>query len=114
MVLVLIFFIAKNGVVIATEKKLPTLMDVNSVQKTSLLTPNVGMVYAGMGPDSRVLLRTGRKRAEAYFRMYRDPIPVNGIVKEMASVMQEFTQSGYGKLILFATHFIIPRIYHSV
>jgi len=85
---------AKNGVVIATEKKLPALMDVQSVQKTNLLTPNVGMVYAGMGPDSRVLLRTGRKRAEAYFRVYKDPIPVNGIVKEMASVMQEFTQSG--------------------
>lgn len=88
-------YAAKNGVVIATEKKLPTLMDVSSVQKTNLLTANVGMVYAGMGPDSRVLLRTGRKKAEAYFRVYKDPIPVSGVVKELASVMQEFTQSGY-------------------
>jgi 20S proteasome subunit alpha 2 len=53
------------------------------------------MVYAGMGPDTRVLLKKGRKKAEAYFRQYKDTIPVNGIVKELASVMQEFTQSGY-------------------
>ena len=85
---------ARNGVVIATEKKLPILMDSTSVQKVTLLTPSVGMVYAGMGPDTRVLLKKGRKKAEAYFRQYKDPIPVNGIVKELASVMQEFTQSG--------------------
>jgi len=85
---------ARNGVVIATEKKLPTLMDSTSVQKVSLLTANIGMVYAGMGPDTRVLLKKGRKKAEAYFRQYKDPIPVNGVVKELASVMQEFTQSG--------------------
>jgi len=85
---------ARNGVVIATEKKLPVLMDTSSVQKISLLAPNIGTVYAGMGPDSRVLLKSGRKKAEQYFRMYHDPIPVNGIVKEQASLMQEFTQSG--------------------
>eukprot|EP01112_Ceratiomyxa_fruticulosa_P019238 TRINITY_DN626_c0_g3_i1.p1 TRINITY_DN626_c0_g3~~TRINITY_DN626_c0_g3_i1.p1 ORF type:complete len:234 (+),score=64.49 TRINITY_DN626_c0_g3_i1:293-994(+) len=85
---------AKNGVVIATEKKFPTLMDETSISKIGLLTPHTGMVYAGMGPDSRVLLRSGRKKAEEYFRFYKDPIPVVGVVKELASVMQEFTQSG--------------------
>eukprot|EP01111_Echinosteliopsis_oligospora_P017583 TRINITY_DN767_c0_g1_i2.p1 TRINITY_DN767_c0_g1~~TRINITY_DN767_c0_g1_i2.p1 ORF type:complete len:179 (+),score=72.26 TRINITY_DN767_c0_g1_i2:108-644(+) len=85
---------AKNGVVIATEKKLPPLMDSSSIQKVSLLTPNIGMVYAGMGPDTRVLVKKGRKKAEAYFRQYKDPITSIGIVKELASVMQEFTQSG--------------------
>eukprot|EP00026_Physarum_polycephalum_P016153 Phypoly_transcript_17001.p1 GENE.Phypoly_transcript_17001~~Phypoly_transcript_17001.p1 ORF type:complete len:235 (-),score=46.58 Phypoly_transcript_17001:61-765(-) len=85
---------ARNGVVIATEKKMPILMDPTSVQKVTLLTSRVGMVYAGMGPDTRVLLKKGRKKAEAYFRQYKDDIPVNGIVKELASVMQEFTQSG--------------------
>ena len=32
---------AKNGVVIATEKKLPVLMDQTSVQKVTLLTPGI-------------------------------------------------------------------------
>merc|ERR1712000_462064 len=45
-------------------------------------------------PDFRVLLRMGRKRAEIYQRMYKDPIPVAQLVREEASVMQEYTQSG--------------------
>jgi 20S proteasome subunit alpha 2 len=85
---------AKDGVVMATEKKLPPLMDDTSIQKISLLTDNIGVVYAGMGPDSRVLVRKGRKIAQQYFRTYHAPIPVNQIVRELAAIMQEFTQSG--------------------
>jgi len=83
---------AKNGVVLATEKKLPLLMDPTSIQKINLLTDNIGVVYSGMGPDSRVLVRKGRKVAQKYYRTYRDRISVNEIVKELASVMQEYTQ----------------------
>uniref|UniRef100_A0A6M2F7E8 Proteasome subunit alpha type n=1 Tax=Populus davidiana TaxID=266767 RepID=A0A6M2F7E8_9ROSI len=37
---------AANGVVIATEKKLPSiLVDESSVQKIRNLTPNIGVVY---------------------------------------------------------------------
>jgi len=85
---------AKNGVVLATEKKLPILMDENSVQKCSMLTENIGVVYSGMGPDSRVLVRKGRKKAQKYFRTYKEPISTDQLVKELASIMQEFTQSG--------------------
>jgi len=85
---------AKNGVVLATEKKLPSLMDEESVQKCSMLTENIGIVYAGMGPDSRVLVRKGRKKAQKYFRVYKEPISVGQLVRELASIMQEFTQSG--------------------
>jgi 20S proteasome subunit alpha 2 len=85
---------AKDGVVMATEKKLPPLMDDTSIQKISLLTDNIGVVYAGMGPDSRVLVRKGRKIAQQYFRTYHAPIPVNQLVRELAAIMQEFTQSG--------------------
>ncbi len=69
-------------------------MDQTSVEKISLLTNNIGMVYAGMGPDSRVLVRKGRKKAQKYWRTYKEPIPVSQIVRELASVMQEFTQQG--------------------
>ena len=86
---------ATDGVVVATEKKLPSLMDETSIQKISLLTESIGVIYAGMGPDSRVLVRKGRKIAQRYFRMYHSPIPVTQIVRDMAAVMQEFTQSGY-------------------
>ncbi|PUZ40869.1 hypothetical protein GQ55_9G456900 [Panicum hallii var. hallii] len=86
---------AANGVVIATEKKLPSiLVDETSVQKIQALTPNIGVVYSGMGPDFRVLVRKSRKQAQQYYRLYKESIPVTQLVRETAAVMQEFTQSG--------------------
>jgi len=85
---------AQDGVVMATEKKLPPLIDETSIQKINLLTDSIGVVYAGMGPDSRVLVRKARKIAQQYYKTYRAPIPVNQIVRELAAIMQEFTQSG--------------------
>ena len=47
---------AKDGVVIATDKKLTSeLVDVEDVHKVELLTPSCGVCYAGVGPDFRVL-----------------------------------------------------------
>eukprot|EP00884_Botryococcus_braunii_P011518 jgi/Botrbrau1/20367/Bobra.0006s0032.1 len=86
---------AINGVVIATEKKLrSTLVDESTVQKISLLTPNIGVAYSGMGPDSRILVRKARKQAQVYHRMYNENIPVAQLCRETASVCQEFTQRG--------------------
>lgn len=51
-------FAAKNGVVIATEKKAPTiLIDETSLQKICMLTDSIGAVYSGMGA------RTGARHA---------------------------------------------------
>mmetsp|Transcript_5211 Transcript_5211/g.11380 ORF Transcript_5211/g.11380 Transcript_5211/m.11380 type:complete len:236 (+) Transcript_5211:151-858(+) len=86
---------ASDGVVIATEKKLPSvLVDEATVQKTAIISPNIGVVYSGMGPDFRVLVRKARKTAQAYFQLYKEQIPVAQLVRETAAVMQEFTQSG--------------------
>jgi 20S proteasome subunit alpha 2 len=82
-----------DGVVIATEKKLPSaLVDEETVQKISVLSPNVGVVYSGMGPDYRVLVRRARKTAQAYYTLYKEHIPVAQLVREVAAVMQEFTR----------------------
>jgi 20S proteasome subunit alpha 2 len=84
---------ATNGVVLATEKKLPSiLVDETTVQKMSMVTPNVGMTYSGMGPDSRVLVRKARKSGQVYFRQYHEQIPVAQLCRETAAVMQEFTR----------------------
>lgn len=56
---------ATDGVVIATEKKLPSaLVDEETVQKITVISPNIGVVYSGMGPDFRVLVRRARKTAQ--------------------------------------------------
>ncbi|KAI8922644.1 nucleophile aminohydrolase [Entophlyctis helioformis] len=86
---------ATNGVVIVTEKKTPSfLVDDSTLVKVSPISANIGMVYAGMGPDARVLLDRARKSAQEYKRIYAEEPPTLMLVKEVASVMQEYTQSG--------------------
>jgi len=86
---------ATNGVVLATEKKLASaLIDHTTLQKINVITDHIGLVYSGMGPDSRVLIKKGRKIAEQYFRVYKERMPVSQLVRELATVMQEYTQSG--------------------
>ncbi|KAG9319386.1 hypothetical protein KVV02_008214 [Mortierella alpina] len=93
---------ATNGIVIATEKKaVSTLIDDSSLEKVAVICSNIGMVYSGMGPDYRVLVNKARKAAQAYKRVYMEEPPTAILVKEVAGVMQEFTQSGYEKKKLF-------------
>ena len=66
---------AVNGVVLATNRKVPALVDPGSFSKIAKVTDSVGVVYSGLGPDSRVLLKRARKQAQAYYRQYLDPIP---------------------------------------
>ena len=55
---------ATNGVVLATEKKMPsTLVDETSISKIQLLTDVIGITYSGMGPDFRVLADGAQRHA---------------------------------------------------
>nr|POE90647.1 putative proteasome subunit alpha type-2 [Quercus suber] len=99
---------AANGIVLATEKKSSTpLIDSNSSSKISLITPDIGMVYSGMGPDYRVLVDKARKVSHTgYKRIYNEYPPTRILVQDVARVMQEATQSGgvrpYGVSLLIA------------
>ncbi|KAF7883379.1 uncharacterized protein EAF02_005299 [Botrytis sinoallii] len=99
---------ATNGIVLATEKKSSsTLIDPPSLSKVSLITPNIGMVYSGMGPDYRVLVDKARKVSHTgYKRIYNEYPPTRILVQDVARVMQEATQSGgvrpYGVSLLIA------------
>ena len=99
---------ATNGIVLATEKKSSSpLIDPPSLSKVSLVTPNIGMVYSGMGPDYRVLVDKARKVSHTgYKRIYNEYPPTRILVQDVARVMQEATQSGgvrpYGVSLLIA------------
>lgn len=99
---------ATNGVVLATEIKQSTpLMEPTSSSKVSLITPDIGMVYSGMGPDYRVLVDKARKVTHTgYKRIYNEYPPTRILVQDVARVMQEATQSGgvrpYGVSLLVA------------
>lgn len=63
-----------------------------------------------------MLVAKGRKAAQAYFRVYREEIPALQLVRELAAVMQEFTQSGgvrpFGiSLLLAAFDHAGPHLY---
>ncbi|XP_022088464.1 proteasome subunit alpha type-2-like [Acanthaster planci] len=86
---------ASNGVVIATEKKHKSVLyDEHSVCKIEKITKKIGMVYSGMGPDYRLLVRQARKLAQGYFLTYQEQIPTAQLVHKVANVMQEYTQIG--------------------
>nr|XP_002123939.1 proteasome subunit alpha type-2-like [Ciona intestinalis] len=86
---------AQDGVVMATEKKQKSILyDEHSIHKVEAVTDKIGIVYSGMGPDYRVLLTRARKIAQLYYRQYQESIPTTQLVQRIASVMQEYTQSG--------------------
>jgi len=86
---------AVNGVVLATEKKNKSILfEDHSTYKIEQITDNIGMVYSGMGPDYRLLIRRARKMAQDYYLMYHENIPTAQLVYRVALVMQEYTQSG--------------------
>jgi 20S proteasome subunit alpha 2 len=86
---------AKNGVVIATDKKVNSkLIDIDNVHKIQTITEATGFVYSGIGPDYRVLTKKARKSSQAYNLTYQEQQPVQMLVKETAGIMQEYTQSG--------------------
>ncbi|GAX27567.1 20S proteasome subunit alpha 2 [Fistulifera solaris] len=86
---------AQDGVVIATDKKLPSvLVDPEHVQKIEKITPKAGFCYAGVGPDYRVLVKRSRKSSQSYLSEYGEVQPVHQLVTDTASTMQEYTQRG--------------------
>jgi len=86
---------AINGAVIAAEKKQKSVLyDECTVSKMEMITNHIGMVYSGMGPDFRLLVAEARRLAVNYSLQYGEPIPTSQLVQKVASVMQEYTQSG--------------------
>lgn len=84
-----------DGVVLVTEKKgASPLIDDRHVEKVAMVCSSIGLVYSGMGPDARLLLLRARKLAQAYRRTLGEDPPVAMLVRDLANVMQEFTQSG--------------------
>lgn len=87
--------VASNGVVIATENKHKSVLyEEHSVNRVEIISSHIGMVYSGMGPDYRLLVKQARKLAQNYFLTYKEPIPVAQLVQRVATLMQEYTQSG--------------------
>ncbi|CAJ0562149.1 unnamed protein product, partial [Mesorhabditis spiculigera] len=83
---------AADGVVLATENVGSLLFE--DQPKIEKLSNHIGLVYSGMAPDFRLLVKKGRKIAMEYEMAYGEEIPTVQLVTKLAAVMQEYTQSG--------------------
>ena len=86
---------ARNGIVIAAEKKLPSiLLDETSIHKIENLSEYLGVGYSGIGPDFQAVLLKARKDIQVYHSRYRDNITPFMMCRQIADLFQEYTQSG--------------------
>lgn len=98
----------KDGVILASEKNLSSiLVDSTSFTKISNLSKYTGVSYSGLSSDYKVLLKKARKDFQEYkLKFIDDLMPVHSLSKEIANVMQEYTQSGgvrpFGVCLLIA------------
>jgi 20S proteasome subunit alpha 2 len=89
-------FKTNEGIIIASEKYLSSnLIDETSFSKISNVSKYIGAGYAGLGPDFKVLLKKARKDFQKYKLTFMDDLmPIHSISREVANLMQEYTQSG--------------------
>eukprot|EP00826_Nyctotherus_ovalis_P032697 TRINITY_DN2633_c0_g1_i1.p2 TRINITY_DN2633_c0_g1~~TRINITY_DN2633_c0_g1_i1.p2 ORF type:complete len:232 (+),score=70.08 TRINITY_DN2633_c0_g1_i1:187-882(+) len=86
---------AKNGVVLASEKKITSaLIDEESFHKIELLGVAKGISFSGLSTDFRALLLKGRKEYQRFDSTYKTPVTTQRISEKMSKVIQEATQSG--------------------
>ena len=86
---------AKNGIVIAAEKKLSNiLIDESSIHKIDKVSDYMGVTYSGIGPDFNSVLMKARKDVQSWHARYWDRISPFMMCKNIAELFQEYTQSG--------------------
>ena len=98
----------KDGVILASEKNLNSiLIDETSFSKILNLSKFMGCAYSGLGPDFKVIVKQARKEFQTYkLKFMDDYMPVHSLSREIANLMQEYTQSGgvrpFGCCVLMA------------
>ncbi|KAI8987903.1 proteasome subunit alpha type-4 [Mycotypha africana] len=113
--------LAKDGVVIAAEKKVTSKLLEKSVtaEKIYKLNDNIICGVAGITSDANILINWVRASAQRYLFSYNEEIPVEQLVQGVCDLKQGYTQ--YGGLRPFGVSFIFAgydehygfQLYHS-
>ncbi|RLF17385.1 MAG: proteasome endopeptidase complex, archaeal, alpha subunit, partial [Thermoprotei archaeon] len=82
-----------EGAVLAVEKKriLP-LVDPSSMEKIWKIDEHVGVAYAGLASDGRVLIDRARVEAQINKLIYDEPIDVEILTRKISDLKQLYTQ----------------------
>ncbi|MDH5815839.1 MAG: archaeal proteasome endopeptidase complex subunit alpha [Candidatus Nezhaarchaeota archaeon] len=107
----------KDGVVVAVEKKrISPLVDPETMEKIWKVDDHVGIAYAGLASDGRVLIDRARIEAQIHRLIYDEPIDIEVLTRRISDLKQLYTQ--HAGVRPFGVSFIIagvdnvgPRLY---
>ncbi|MGC9210222.1 MAG: archaeal proteasome endopeptidase complex subunit alpha [Acidilobus sp.] len=98
--------LTNSGVVLAAEKrKTMLLLDLDGIEKIYRVDDHIGVTFAGMGSDGRVLIDYARLVAVRHRLTYGEPPSTEYVAKAVADVKQLYTQHGgvrpFGVALIF-------------
>ncbi len=86
---------SNEAVVLAAEKRqLTKLLDLDSIEKIYKVDEHIGVAFAGMGSDGRVLIDQARLIAVRHRLLYGEPPTVDYVAKTISDIKQLYTQHG--------------------
>ncbi|TFF99180.1 MAG: archaeal proteasome endopeptidase complex subunit alpha [Promethearchaeota archaeon] len=70
------------------------LMDADEIDKIFQVDQHIGVAISGLHADSRALIDYARVQAQSFRLTYDHPVRLGMLVKDVADVMQQYTQYG--------------------
>ena len=96
-----------EGVVLAVEKRKVSRL-VESIEKIQKIDDHIGLAFAGLSSDARILIDKARVYAQVNRLVYDEPIPVEVLAKKICDIKQMYTQ--HGGLRPFGVAFLIAGV----
>lgn len=96
-----------EGVVLAVEKRKVSRL-VESIEKIQKIDDHIGLAFAGLSSDARILIDKARVYAQINRLVYDEPIPVEILAKRICDIKQMYTQ--HGGLRPFGVAFLIAGV----
>ncbi|MCS7109805.1 MAG: archaeal proteasome endopeptidase complex subunit alpha, partial [Candidatus Micrarchaeota archaeon] len=108
---------SEGVVLIAHKTKLSRLLVPESLKKIFVIDDHVAIVASGLIADARRLIDAARIEAQRYRYVYGEPADVEYITREIADMMQAYTQYGgarpFGASLIFAGVDSEPRVFET-
>lgn len=97
----------KDGILLVADRRITEkLMVAESVHKISKIDDTIATTFSGYTSDARVLIKKCRLFAQQHKLTYGENVDVEGVVKFISDIEQQFTQYGgirpFGIAFLFA------------
>ncbi|KAK9240198.1 nucleophile aminohydrolase [Lipomyces kononenkoae] len=88
--------LAKDGIVLAAERKVTSKLLEQDTSAEKLYTINSNMIcaVAGLTSDASILVNYARVYAQDYLRLYNEEIPCEQLVRRLCDLKQGYTQHG--------------------